>query len=463
MISYIETEKISKIFQSYNLNTSNILDFLIEEDNDNLKYLLKLYLLSTLEDYKHIEKLLDCVFYNRQFNETPSSEIINKRKIKQFWELVREHQFIKDHFAKRRWVHNHLATYMNYLENLPATEASQNRLLSQIKKESNPLKKLKLKYRLLKETTSSKQRIKEIEESYLKYFNSLDGFNEMSQIIEAAKEYVTKQEEKDQQEKCRAKKEEYQEILESFKRNEITIQELKQKLYNINKQSELEVASRLEWFEPTIFVKKIINFAKNYFDERNIIDFLKEDLIFNYFMIVIIFSKELWFSDDLKTILHNIRTYMMDYDINGKNHTNDSHLDFLGLNFGTNPLSPEYRETNLRTDSLFFRKTAKIEEIPEKMNQLFARYENIRQLEDDTQYAYACYKLSQDLVQIHPYSNGNGRTSKYLFYILLLKRNILPFTITDNNTITHCYENLQTNPENYFEYRNKLMKRRSEL
>ena len=97
------------------------------------------------------------------------------------------------------------------------------------------------------------------------------------------------------------------------------------------------------------------------------------------------------------------------------------------------------------------------------MNDLIIKYNEVKEINDNTKYAIECYKISQEFLQIHPYSNGNGRTSKYLFYYLLLRRNILPFTITDNNYLTHCYENITTKPENYFMYRNNIMARRSKL
>ncbi len=164
--------------------------------------------------------------------------------------------------------------------------------------------------------------------------------------------------------------------------------------------------------------------------------------------------------DSLQKILFNIRTEMAKYDPTSQDKTEDNINDYKGLKFGTNPLRVEYRETNLSERNQFFKNTAKVHEIEEKMQELFSDYERIKLIEDNDEYAFECYKLSQRFIQIHPYENGNGRTSKYLLDYLLLKRNILPFTITDSYYLTNCYLSSTSSPESYYTQRKLVMSSR---
>lgn len=416
MLKYIETSKIGTIFNSYNLNTSNILDFLITEDNDNLKQLLKLYLLSTLEDYKHIEKLTDNIYFSQVFSETPTNEIILKLPIKQFWQKVKERENTKDLSEERIWLAKNFDSYLYYVVGKESREQIQAELKQRIKQERNIFKRKKLKSELQDKIESASDLEKDIKEKYESNFGSLNGLEELSATITTLVEYL----------KSTASK-------------------------------------KGQSFNPYQETPRVFRFIFTYLDERKTIDFLKEDLVFNYFMITKIFSSSILKEDNLKEILFYIRKLMSDYDITAKDQTIDSDIDYRGLPASTNPLGPEYRNVEITSDNEFFNKTTNPKDIANDMEDLFERFNKINQITDDLEYAQECYKLSQEFLQIHPYINGNGRTSKFLFYILLLKRNILPFTITDNNSLTPCYEDTSINKENYFEYRNSVMTRRSGL
>lgn len=256
---------------------------------------------------------------------------------------------------------------------------------------------------------------------------------------------------------------EYQELYEKYSDGTINLSELNERIKQLEAQNKNQTSEDSKEFNPYHHSFRILRFVLTYLDERKTIDFLKEDLVFNYYMITQIFNSSLLKKDSLEEMILYIRKVMSDYDITSKDQTIDSHLDYEGLPRSTNPLGTEYRTMEITGDNEFFKKTTAPKDIPKHMTKLFENFSEINQLTDDLEYAKKCYQLSQEFLQIHPYVNGNGRTSKYLFYILLLKRNILPFTITDNNTLTPCYENPSTDQENYFEYRNSVMTRRSGL
>ena len=440
ILTYIDTNKIGKIFQSYSLNTSTILDFLITEDNDNFKYLLKLYIIATLEDYKHIQKLTDIIYQKEKFELTPTLEIINKKSSKKFWELIKKRQNNPDQSDKQIWIYNHLQKYIYYLyySKKPKENLSEQLITS--------LEKIK----------------QEIIKSYKDKFNSLEGLTEIEDLIEPAFIWIRKKEQKNYHRQN--KNEKYKELIFLYLSGTITNEEYKILLKKIeSEKKELVIIS--PWYKETknnleLYICRIVDYIAIYFDEYYIIDFLKEDLIYTYYMITQIFTSIINQTDNLEVLLFSIRKNMMEYNINSKNHTTDSTNDYIGAQFSNNPLITDFRTNNLDKKTNFFENTADILEIKPAMNELFNRYESIKQIESDEEYAIACYKLSQDFLQIHPYGNGNGRTSKYLFYTLLLKRNILPFTITDDHHLTSCYLNTENNQSKYFYGRNKILNHR---
>ncbi len=460
-LTYVDTAKIGRIFSSYNLTTENILDFLLTDDNQ-ISYLLKLYLVSTIEDYKHITKLIDYVYCLNSFPVYPSYEIINRQEHKPFWELVRQRQDVDYFFNERIWTKNHLKEYYENLYtsfNIPSKEAT---LKDRLKRETSFIRRVNISKDILKHKIEKAKIKQRLTKSYRKLVGEPADFEELDYLISLAilnKERHIKR--KEYLELSPKTKEQINELFTNYQQGTLSIEELKQELSKIKHHIEDNISFKKENIEYEIDIDRMIGyFILTYYDERSIIDFLKEDLVFNYYMITNIFNSDLLKEKNIEKLLHDLRQLMADYDISAKNRTESAASEYYGLPYNQNPLSPEYRKTNFAPRSEFFKNTPSFEDVPLRMHNLLAKYEAIKSIPNDQEYAISCYSFTQELLQIHPYFNGNGRTSKYLFYILLLKRNILPFTITDTNELTPCYDNSKSNQESYFEQRTKIMQKR---
>ncbi len=463
MLNYIDVDKIGRIFKSYNLSKDNVLDFFIEEDGDDLKYLLKLYILSALEEYKHFDKLVNSVYHETSFSEIPPQEIINRKSPKTFWKKLKSKENEKEKSKKIAWIRKYFFGYVIYLERKKSLAIDKEAFLIKLKEEKNPYQKIKLGYQELQNYLEIQKLGKKIEEVYVKYFGSLDGFDEIQKLALFAKQYVINFEKRKAQEEKKILSYELHPYYKSYKNGEITLTQFLQEYKRIENEFEFDLNTLIENIYLYSYESIIVDFAIQYFDETNIIDFLKVDILFNYHMLTKLFDTPFLQEDSLEQILFNIRIEMSKYDPTSQDKTEDRGNDYKGLKFGTNPLRPEYRETNLSERNQFFKNTARVSEIKEKMQELFSDYERIKLIDDDNEYALECYKLSQKFIQIHPYENGNGRTSKYLLDYLLLKRNILPFTITDSYYLTHCYLSSNSSQENYYNQRQLVMGRRINL
>lgn len=86
-----------------------------------------------------------------------------------------------------------------------------------------------------------------------------------------------------------------------------------------------------------------------------------------------------------------------------------------------------YRKYELDTcDDLFFKYTSKSYEINNDIDILFIKYEDLKITYDNDAYIKKAIRIFQDFIRIHPYQNGNGRTSRFLLDCMMLNREILP-------------------------------------
>ena len=90
-----------------------------------------------------------------------------------------------------------------------------------------------------------------------------------------------------------------------------------------------------------------------------------------------------------------------------------------------------YRQNILNGKEKIWKNTAKPEKIPEMMRELNIRYNELLKLEDEKEYMREAVKLYRDFIQIHPFSDGNGRTSRYLLDYMLIQRGITPPILYD--------------------------------
>ena len=53
---YIDVDEIGTYYKNLNLNKNNILEFLLSDCSNDFSYLLRLYLISSIENHKHIAR-----------------------------------------------------------------------------------------------------------------------------------------------------------------------------------------------------------------------------------------------------------------------------------------------------------------------------------------------------------------------------------------------------------------------
>lgn len=79
----------------------------------------------------------------------------------------------------------------------------------------------------------------------------------------------------------------------------------------------------------------------------------------------------------------------------------------------------------------FFKMSSKASKVNDDMVELAKEYENMKQIEDKDEYIDKAISIFQRFIQIHPYQDGNGRTSIALLDIMLINRNIVPPVLYD--------------------------------
>ena len=214
------------------------------------------------------------------------------------------------------------------------------------------------------------------------------------------------------------------------------------------------IKQNYESIEEDELVWEIKYFCENVF-WGDYVTLLKNDLVFNYYMILGLFSSDLMNSSSLDEILTIIRKLFYG---NAKKFLGCSREELINL-------KADYRDFQCVGNDDFWNATPSYDEISASMSALFKKYEMLCCDNDDASYALNSFKLSQELLQIHPFRNGNGRTSKYLLFLLSIKRNILPITMTDGHYLPECYYRMERLRDDkvladYFRYREDVMQRR---
>lgn len=112
---------------------------------------------------------------------------------------------------------------------------------------------------------------------------------------------------------------------------------------------------------------------------------------------------------DLEEILHLIRGSIK----NNKLPSNDSSFN-------------DKWDVNVRKQEVkSFAKTTSAEDLPKVMNDMKERYQEIMAMDDNIDFIKQVADFHFDLLKIHPFSDGNGRTSRILLTLMLASRNIL--------------------------------------
>ena len=101
----------------------------------------------------------------------------------------------------------------------------------------------------------------------------------------------------------------------------------------------------------------------------------------------------------------------------------DGHLVNNGLK--------KYRTTNIFGVDKFMRNTSKGSEIPAQMGELEQAFIGLSGIEDTESYIESSIDIFTRFLQVHPYSDGNGRTSRALLDIMLINKGIVPPVLYD--------------------------------
>ena len=389
-ISYCNREKIGEVLKTldYRVN-KNPFEFMSRHETTVEEYIIKIQLLSLLENYRHII-YLRYIFkiYCNDYSIPELSEIyeiVNRSKEKRFWGAFLQQNPYSDKTLSDLWRWELGGTLDRYC------------------------------------------------------FYYIDDSIEVKGIPD------------DEIEREKDKEEILKELLEILRNTGFSLESFNTFIMKNKEESELKSKTNND------FLKSVSIQIRELRDCSRRIDKLKRDLIFNLCLLLDIFNTELFLENDLSIILKEIRSSFKIYmGVSGYGR-NDWSIDIN--NYGI-----EYRDFTLKKykvtsqENQFWLQTTEPDDIPAEMDKLFEEFKNINDIEDDEEYAKRCYLLSQRLLQIHPYKDGNGRTSKYLLFVLLLKRNILPLTVTDSHELSNCYNTM--NPEDYFSGRTNLISHR---
>lgn len=114
------------------------------------------------------------------------------------------------------------------------------------------------------------------------------------------------------------------------------------------------------------------------------------------------------------------------------------------------------RESKLSSDNEGFIQGASLnkEQISKGMEYLSQKYNDIMKISDIKEYVSECAKFMHDFIMIHPFTDGNGRTSRMILQVMLAKRNILIPSLFDSSyhRIQSMYQKLAIKNGLIFDY-----------
>ena len=184
---------------------------------------------------------------------------------------------------------------------------------------------------------------------------------------------------------------------------------------NIKKWIEINISYNNTDMEEKIYQDSYNSYIKSVNNFNKYIDNLKQDIVSNYDIYKLVFLHD-FKKDSSFEILDCLRTNMI------------GNMLIKCDNFYR-----DYDLGELRSDNRFFCVSIKPENIEEEMIKLNQEYNEIKSIEDIDEYIKRIIIVFQKFVKIHPYKDGNGRTSRLLLDVMLLNRNILPPVLYDTN------------------------------
>ena len=207
---------------------------------------------------------------------------------------------------------------------------------------------------------------------------------------------------------------------------------------NLKKWIEITITNKLNSMpnievEKQIYIKCFDNYMKSTNEFKKYIEYLKKDIISNYKVYQIVFTHD-FKRARLLEIIHYIREKIIG--------------DML-IKYDNN-----YRKDDLTTltNNKFFKATVKPNQIVSSLIALDNEYEAAKKINNTEKYIEAVTIIFQKFIKIHPYKDGNGRTSRLLLDIMLLNKDIFPPILYDTN---YDRANLDTPSDEYTLHNNE--------
>ena len=177
----------------------------------------------------------------------------------------------------------------------------------------------------------------------------------------------------------------------------------------------------LRYIDLSVVMNQILNGINEFLEakilENEYLENLKIDIAMQLKLIKFVYQ-----NNDLKTlddVISGIRKQFNTTKLSSRTISTDSNA--LGY----------YRHNILNGEEQIWKNTADPEEIPEKMKELNKKYEELLKIEDPIEYKREAVKLYRNFIQIHPFADGNGRTSRYLLDFMMIQRGITPPILYD--------------------------------
>lgn len=157
----------------------------------------------------------------------------------------------------------------------------------------------------------------------------------------------------------------------------------------------------------TRYNKITSNFGRKYSGFSQAVTKLFADIDSQLKMNIGIFSEKNLKSEDLLSLINNIRKQMIDNRI-----------------VSDHSIVTEYRTQSLGKSKYITGTNLNNEQITEAMIQLNKEFEKLKHINDTEIYIRGCADIFQQFLMIHPFMDGNGRTSRIMLTVMLAQRNI---------------------------------------
>ena len=160
------------------------------------------------------------------------------------------------------------------------------------------------------------------------------------------------------------------------------------------------------------------DYLKNKRSLQNYIWNLKSDIVLNYQLTKHVFNN----IDNNKTldeVLLGIRETFSKY----------ASTNLSEVQIDTKYIENDFPISSLQND--FLKSRVQGSQIKAEMDKLNSDFEELKTISNNEEYMKKALDIFQRFVQIHPYGDGNGRTSRYLLNYMFAAKNIVPPVLYD--------------------------------